>query len=203
MSMGRRYRAERVGRHAAEGGADGPVPGSAVGGAADADSEELARAIALHQLAMAARTRAQLADALARRSIPDDVAARVLDRFEEVQLVDDREFARRWVQSRHVGRALARRALSYELRQRGVADDTVREAVDAVDDDDELEAARELVRRRWPAMRGDDPVRRARRLAGMLARKGYPTGIAFRAIRDVTGSESSSADLEDWPVDPE
>jgi regulatory protein len=144
----------------------------------------VARAIALRQLTAGPRTRAQLAAAMKRRNVPAEVAEAVLDRFEDVSLVDDQEFARQWVTTRHTGRGLARRALSYELRQRGVADDLVKDAVAEVTAEDELAAARELVRRRAPAMRGDDPARRARRLAGMLARKGYSGPVAMRAIRE-------------------
>jgi regulatory protein len=149
----------------------------------------VARNIALRQLTMGPRTRAQLADAMARRGVDEEVAAAVLDRFEEVALVDDEEFSRQWVHSRHTGRGLARRALSHELRQRGVDDETARAAVAAIGADDELAAARDLVRRRSAAMSGDDPVRRTRRLAGMLARKGYSAGVAFQVIREVTGEE--------------
>ena len=151
---------------------------------AEADPYEQARAIVLRQLTSAPRTRAQLAAALARRNVPDDVASAVLDRFEEVELVDDEDFARTWVRSRHSGRGLARRALAHELRQRGVADDHVRDAVDEVSSEQELETARELVRRRLRTIH-DDPDRAVRRLVGMLARKGYGWGTASRAVRDV------------------
>lgn len=142
----------------------------------------------LRQLTMGARTRAQLQQALARRHIPDDVSAAVLDRFEAVDLVDDAEFARQWVESRHAGRGLAKRALAHELRQRGVAEETLIGAVERVTSDDELSAARELVRRKLRAMSGPaaaDPERVTRRLAGLLARKGYSGPVAWQAIREV------------------
>jgi regulatory protein len=148
-----------------------------------ANPAEAARAIVLRQLTVGARTRAQLRQALSRKGIPEDVATAVLDRFEEVDLVDDEEFARQWVQSRHLGRGLARRALAYELRQRGVAEQTLKDAVDELTGDDELAAARELVRRKAAGMRNDDPQRRMGRLAGMLARKGYGGAVAMQAIR--------------------
>jgi regulatory protein len=129
-----------------------------------------------------------------RRGVPADVAEEVLDRFEEVHLIDDEDFARRWVETRHAGRGLARRALRHELRERGVADETVAEALAGIDEQDELDAARDLVRRRVSGMRGDDPARRARRLAGMLARRGYDSSIAARAIRDVTGDRRAAED---------
>ncbi len=198
--------AGRSARRTTGDGPDGPVPGTPADLSLDADPVAVARAIALRQLTMAPRTRAQLADAMARRGVPDEVATSVLDRFTEVRLVDDEEFAAQWVRSRHQGRGLARRALAYELRHRGVAEDTVRDAVDEIDDDAELEAARELVRRRLPALAGDDPARRSRRLAGMLARKGYGSATAHRALREVlaqnhnedrTGSEDP-ADEEEY-----
>ena len=130
------------------GGHDEPVPGTPADLTPDADPVSVARAIVLRQLTAGPRSRAQLADVLARRGVADDVAEQVLDRFEEVQLVDDGEFARQWVSSRHVGRGLARRALTHELRHRGIDDETAREAVAAIDEDAELEAARDLVRRR-------------------------------------------------------
>jgi regulatory protein len=163
----------------------------------DADPAAVARAIALRQLTAGPRTRAQLAAAMRRRGVPDDVAESVLDRFEDVALVDDQEFARQWVTTRHTGRGLARRALSYELRQRGVADDLVRGAVDELTPDDELAAARELVRRKARSMRTDDPSRRTRRLAGMLARKGYSGALAMQAIREELGdTDEYLADTE-------
>jgi regulatory protein len=178
-------------------GHDGPVAGSVADLAPDADPLAVARAIALRQLTIAARTRAQLADILARRGVADDVARTLLDRFEEVDLLDDEQFSRTWVRSRHAGRGLSRRALAHELSQRGVADPTVREAVDEITPDDELVVARDLVRRRLPGMRGDDPLRRTRRLAGMLARKGYGPEVAMRAVHE----ELDAAGLDRWSSD--
>ncbi len=178
-------------------GYDEPVPGTPADLTPDADPESVARAIVLRQLTVGPRTRAQLTDSLLRRGVPQDVGDRVLDRFEEVELVDDTEFARQWVVSRHTGRGLARRALAFELRHRGIDDETARAAVGEIGDDDELAAARALVRRRLPATSGDDPARRARRLAGMLARKGYSSGVAMRAIRDCVAEGAAVADHED------
>ena len=163
---------------------DQPTPGSLADASPEADPESVARALVLRRLTTSAATRAQLAALLARRGVPGEVAERVLDRFGEVDLIDDAAYARAWVESRHTGRGLARRALAYELRQRGVGDVDVAEALEAVDDDSELAAARELVRRRLPATEGLDQAVRTRRLAGLLARKGYPGGVAMRVVRE-------------------
>ena len=108
----------------------------------DADHEAVARKILLDQLTGQARSRSELSGKLAKKGVPDEVAARLLDRFEEVGLVDDEAFARAWVQSRQPGKGLARRALAQELRRKGVDDEVARVALDEVDPDDEVEAAR-------------------------------------------------------------
>jgi regulatory protein len=179
-------------------GPDGPTPGSAADQALEADPEAVARAIVLRKLTAAPRTRAQLAGELASRNVPDDVATGVLDRFTEVGLVDDAAFAALWVQSRHARRCLSRRALAHELRAKGVDDETVRAAVARVDDDDERSAAAALVARRLPATRAQPREVRARRLAGMLARKGYASGVAMAAVRDALAAEGAElANLDD------
>jgi regulatory protein len=172
------------------------VPDSVADLSPDADPEAVARAIALRKLTAAPRTRAQLTDALARGGVPDDVTDATLDRFEELGLIDDAEFARQWARTRQAGRGLARRALGYELRQRGVDDDIVKKTLDDPELDDELETARMLVRRRLTTMTTggspEDRQRRARRLLGMLARKGHGPGVAARAVREVLAERASS-----------
>ncbi len=161
----------------------------------DADPVAVARQICLHQLEHAPRTRAELAAVLARRGVPDDAAEEVLGRLSEVGMIDDALFAEMWVTSRHRGRGLAGRALSQELRRKGVDEQIVEEAVQALDPEQELGTARALVARRLPATRGLAPDTRVRRLAGLLARKGYPAGVAFRVVREALAEEGIDPDL--------
>jgi regulatory protein len=153
------------------------------------DPESVARKILLDQLTGSARSRSDLAAALARRNVPTDVATRLLDRFEEVGLVDDAAFAREWVAQRQEGRGLARRALAQELRRRGIDDDVAAEALDTIDEADEVAAARMLVRRKLRSVRGLDTDRAVRRLVGMLARKGHSSSVAYRVVREELGAD--------------
>lgn len=157
--------------------------------------EEQARAICLRLLTGSPRTRKQLADALAKRGIPDEVAEEVLARFEGVGLIDDAAFAGAWVESRHHGRGLARRALARELRTKGVDPTVIDEAVGQLDFEQEERTARELVERKLRATRGLDREKRLRRLAGMLARKGYAEGLALRVVRRALEEEGEEAEL--------
>lgn len=165
----------------------------------DADPDSVARAIVLRRLSGAPQTRSQLDDAMAAKDVPDDVRARVLDRFTDVGLIDDAAYAQAWVESRHTGRGLARRALADELRRRGVAAEVAGEAVEAVSGEREEATARALVAKRLPATRRLEPAARTRRLVSLLARKGYPAGLAYRVVRDALEAEG----LADAGIDAE
>ena len=157
----------------------------------------MARLICLRLLDRAPRTRAQLAAALHRKGVPDEAAEVVLERFTDVGLIDDEAFAEAWVSSRHRGRGLAGRALRQELTQRGVAQETVSAVVAGLDPDTERQTARELVRRRAGRLAGLAPDVAARRLVGMLARKGYPPGLAYAVVQEaLSESVSESVSVE-------
>ena len=141
-------------------------------------------------LTAAPRTQAQLASALRRRGVPEDAAAAVLARFAEVKLIDDAMFARAWVDSRHHGRGLAGRALGAELRQRGVTRDDIQAALSELSPDMELQTARQLIARRLPGTAGMPVPARMRRLVGVLARKGYSAGLAYRVVREALEAEA-------------
>lgn len=158
-----------------------------------ADAEAVARSIALGRLSRAPQTRAQLERVMRRRQVPDDAVRRVLDRFAEVGLVDDASFADAWVETRHAGRGLGRRALAHELRQRGVGEELIEAALAGLDPDTEETRARSLVIARLPSTRRLDRDARIRRLVGMLARKGYPEGLALRVVREVLAAAETSA----------
>ncbi|PPK98458.1 regulatory protein [Kineococcus xinjiangensis] len=149
----------------------------------------MARAVVLRQLTMAPRSRAQLAEKLATKNVPADVAEAVLDRFTDVGLIDDAAFADMLVRSRQQTKGLARRALAQDLRRKGVDDETARAALETVTGEDEEAAARALVRRKLRSTRGVEPAKRAQRLAAMLARKGYGAGLAYRVVRETLAEE--------------
>lgn len=163
-----------------------------------ADPESVARTILLSKLTAQARSRKELAEALAAKAVPDDVAERVLDRFEQVGLVDDAAFADLWVRSRQSSRGLARRALAHELRGKGVDAELISASLEQVQPDDEQQTARRLVERKLRSTRGLDRIVRTRRLVGMLARKGYPPGVAMQVVREALAAEESDDKADSW-----
>ncbi|GAB4081617.1 regulatory protein RecX [Modestobacter muralis] len=169
------------------------------------DPEAVAKGICLRALTGTAKTRKQLADLLAKKEVPAEVADAVLDRFTDVGLIDDAAFAAAWVSTRQSGRGLARRALASELRAKGVDGDIAAAAVAEVDPQAEWDSARALVARKMPSMQRLDRVTAERRLMGMLARKGYGGGLAGYVVRealdDAGKAEDAAAEAEPFDDD--
>jgi len=157
----------------------------------EASREEQARNLCLRLLTARARTRAELEGQLAKRGYPDELSQRVLDRLAHVGLVDDVDFAEQWVRSRRVNAGKGKRALAAELRTKGVDDDVVTAALADIDAGTERERAEQLVRDklRREKLGDDDDTKVARRLVGMLARRGYNQTMAFDVVKDELASE--------------
>jgi len=153
--------------------------------------EEQARNLCLRLLTARARTRAELEGQLAKRGYPYDVSKRVLDRLTQVGLIDDADFAEQWVRSRRANAGKGKRALAAELRTKGVNNDVITAALDGIDAGAERQRAEKLVRDRLrrEKLGDDDDAKIARRLVGMLARRGYSQTMAFDVVKDELANE--------------
>jgi regulatory protein len=165
------------------------------------DPEAAARIICLRLLDRRARSRAELADALRRRGIPDEPATAVLDRFDEVGLIDDAALARSIAGAQHAERGLARRAVAQRLQQRGFGAEVIGEALESIDSDGERARAVALVRKRRRALAQLPADVQARRLVGLLARKGYPSGMAYQVVRAELAESAETAAAADQALE--
>lgn len=156
------------------------------------DADAVARAVLLRRLSASGRSRAELRDDLLERGIPEAVADANLDRFIELGFIDDVAFAEGWVRSRHRSRGLARSVIRRELQSKGVEEDVIDEALEAVDDDGERARAKELALVRLRSMDRLDDAAKTRRLVGVLARRGYSGAVALSIAREVVGERSSA-----------
>jgi regulatory protein len=146
--------------------------------------ESFARQILLRRLEDQPRSRAELAESLAKKNVPVEIATELLDRFEEVGLINDADLARQWVQSRQRTRGLAPRVLAMELRRKGIDDEIISEVLGELDPADARAAAHRLVQKKLRSMASLDDTTRIRRLTSMLARKGYAPQLAFDVVRE-------------------
>lgn len=144
---------------------------------------------ALRLLGVRARSRSEMRTRLLDKEFPSDEVDRTLSRLTSMGLLDDADFARQWVESRHRNNGRGRIALRNELRTKGVDPAVAESALSLVDDEDERARAEELLARKVGSLSAADIGDRAardrhtRRLVAMLARRGYPANVAFDLVR--------------------
>jgi regulatory protein len=158
--------------------------------ARDADPESVARTIVLGKLAASARTRAELERVLKAKNVPQPAAEAALDRMQSVGVIDDQGFARDWVESRQQRRHLSRTVLRRELTAKGVKQDEIESALEAVQPEDEIAAARSLAARKVQSMDGLEQHVQHRRLAAMLGRRGFSSSTISRVLAETLGRDT-------------
>lgn len=135
---------------------------------------------AVSQLATRARTEKEIVDCLKKNAYPEQTIARVMARLQELGCINDADFAAQWTAAR-ASKGLGSRRIRMELRQKGVDQAEIEQALSAVDDDELLSGALKAAQK---AARGKDlasPADRQKVLAA-LARRGYDFSLAKQAI---------------------
>ena len=154
----------------------------------DEKLEKRARNVLLFQLSRSMKTKWQLAQILEKREIPAEIASSLLDRFEEVQLIDDAVFAAAYVRSR-VEKGKSSRIIGRELQQKGVERSIVEEAISGISRDDEEKMVLELGRARWDRLVDVPPDARYRRVSGFLMRRGFSSSMVSSALREIRSGD--------------
>lgn len=145
------------------------------------DAQEEAHEAALRYLGYRPRSEAEVRRFLERKGFPPQVQEETLARLRQSSLVSDGEFTRFWVENREQFRPRSRRALRYELRQKGIAPGLIEETLASVDEaDGALAVGRKKAERL--AQEGLDARTFRQKLGQFLARRGYE----YDLIRQVT-----------------
>jgi len=133
------------------------------------------------------RTEEEVRRRLRRRGIPFEEAERLINQAQQAGLIDDRLFAKLWVEDRMANRPLARRAIVRELREKGVDPALVEQAVrTGYPESKEPEVALRLAQSRYERLRAlPDKEKRMRRLLGFLDRRGFGRDLAYRIVKQL------------------
>ena len=151
----------------------------------ESDPYQVAQTIALIALGRRAKSRGELFTLLKKRGTPEDIANAVLFRLQEQGFVNDREFARYWVESRQRTKKVSRRIIVGELRSKGIVDEIIDEATRDISDDDEFTIALDFASKKSRSLaKLENPVA-YRRLHGALARRGFSGSVISRVLAEL------------------
>ena len=149
------------------------------------DAREVAMQKALRFLGYRARSMQEVRANLEKHEIPDAVIDLTLKRLQENGLLNDQDFAQAWVENRNTFRPRSRRALSIELRRKGLDNEIVQKVLDENVNEETLalEAARKYVRKvqglEWQDFR--------QKLGGFLGRRGFSYDVVAQVLRLIWG----------------
>ena len=105
--------------------------------------------------------------------------------MQEAGLINDAEFAKAWTQSRHNSKKLSKRIIAGELRIRGVDQNSIDEALDEIDGEDEYRMAFGLAMKKYATMSRLEADVQIRRIQSLLQRKGFGFDVIGRVIREL------------------
>jgi regulatory protein len=146
--------------------------------------EERARNIILRLLEKGPRSSAQLLEVLAASEIPIEIAKPLIQRFTEVELINDQVYAQDLADASRRTKGLARSMVKRKLESKGLDKDLINQVASEISDEDELEVATELAIKRYGQLSHLDSDVRNRRLVGFLQRRGFGSSVVFAAIRE-------------------
>lgn len=161
------------------------------------DARERAMQQAMLFLSYRARSESEIRQNLRKHEIPDDAIEHTLERLRENRLADDNQFARAWVENRNTFRPRSKRALTIELRQKGLSDEDTQSALAGLDEEvlayeAGLKKARRFEVLEWNEFR--------RKLSEFLARRGFPYSVIAPVVSKIwneTHTEKHTIDNEE------
>ena len=149
--------------------------------------EELQKAkdAAYHYLSFRARSEKEMRDKLEEKDYTKEIVEQVVTDLERQRLLDDREFARCFVEAR-LGRVNGSRKLAHDLHQKGIKVEIIDEVLEQFAGDlDSNERAVEMLGKQAWRYRGLERDKAKRRMLGFLARRGYDADMARKAVDQV------------------
>jgi regulatory protein len=147
------------------------------------ETQEAALQKAMLLLSYRPRSEAEIRQRLQEDGFETEVISNAMDRLRSNGLLQDENFAKTWIENRGAFRPRSQKMLAYELRRKGVAEETIQQALAESSDDDGLAYtaaalyARKLARTEWEEFH--------RRLMSFLARRGFSYGTAAPVVRQV------------------
>ncbi len=151
------------------------------------DSKRLSRArdSAYRLLKVRQRSEKELYERLQQKNIPEEIIQQTINHLKTIPLLDDLEFARWWVSTRLL-KPFGFKRIQTELRQKGVSEEIIRDALSqALQTINEQDLIEKVIKKRWPRYQGIDAMTRKRRLFDYLARRGFSIEAIQRAMKNL------------------
>ena len=138
------------------------------------------------------RSEQELRHRLLEKGYAAELADSVLERLKQERYVDDRQFAEQLTRQRLRSQKKGRHWIKQELKAKGISPERIAAALETVDEESEYRMALELARKRYrPSADREEALKARRKLAALLQRRGYPSGVVSRVLRSLPDAEGA------------
>ncbi|GIQ70987.1 regulatory protein RecX [Xylanibacillus composti] len=153
---------------------------------------------ALRWLSVRARSEQELVQGLKQKGYAQKIILQAVSRCRELGMMDDRAFARQLTSHRSRIQRKGKRLIEQELKQRGIEQDDIADALAETNTQQERDNALNWIRKKWPALKGDTRVRK-QKMAAFLYRKGFDSALIRDSLRAyMEEAEEADAGELDW-----
>ncbi|MEA1926774.1 MAG: regulatory protein RecX [Candidatus Auribacterota bacterium] len=144
---------------------------------------------ALRLLNYRERSIKELSDRLSEKHYSPGTITAVIKRLKELDLLDDKKFARLWTRSRVHSKPRSAWLISRELREKGISEEVIQEVVeDEYTPEQEEEAAMSLAKKQAMRYRTDEPEKAREKLFAFLSRRGFSSDLIWKCLEEVLTS---------------
>ena len=161
------------------------------------DARERALQQAMLFLSYRARSESEIRQNLRKHEIPEAVIEQTLDRLRQDGFANDNQFARAWVENRSTFRPRSRRMLAMELRQKGLDDESMQSALQAVNDEALAYDAAQKRAARYKELEWNDF---RKKLSDFLARRGFSYGVTSAVVTRIWNESHREKHFEEEDI---
>ncbi len=143
----------------------------------------------LRFLSFRPRSEKEVADYLSQKNVDEKIGKRIIARLKELKFLDDREFARMWIEERTKIKPRSLRLIKLELKQKGISQDII----DEISQNSELrlqsdkEMAKKVIFKKIEKYKGLSKFALLQKLGPFLARRGFDYDTIKKAIDESVG----------------
>jgi len=141
----------------------------------------------LRYLSFRPRSKKELKDNLIKKKVPQEIISQIIERLKEHKFLDDKEFAKWWIEQRTKYKPRSDRLIIIELKQKGISEELVKEILSQHSEEaiPEVERAKKLIERKVQRLKGLSKFELTQKLGPMLLRRGFNYDVIKQAIDGV------------------
>jgi regulatory protein len=137
------------------------------------------------------RSEKEIRDRFSRENVPLEIQDRLIARLTDSRMLDDYAFAKEWIENRQTFRPRSAWALTFELRKKGIAEETIEKALVGFDERHAVLKAARLGARKYRHL-SEELFRK--RLSAYMSRRGFRYPQYSPVVEEIWGEITGMQD---------